>query len=127
MRGVLVVTLPDDLDDHGATVLAEDVAAVVAAGTAGGVIIDVGAAEILDSFLARVLADTAACARLMAADTVIAGIRPAVAITLVELGLNLPGLRTALTVEDALASLDPAGEARTGSARGVTRSSRTAS
>ncbi|WP_235619155.1 STAS domain-containing protein [Embleya scabrispora] len=116
---MLLVTLPDGLDDDRAAALAEDVAAAVAGGAAGGVIIDVGAAEILDSLSARVLADTAACVKLMAADTVIAGIRPAVAITMVDLGLNLPGLRTALTVEDAFASLGPAGEAPVGPVRAV--------
>ncbi|WP_427164552.1 STAS domain-containing protein [Streptomyces sp. C1-1] len=104
---ILLVTLQGDLHDGAAEQLQHDITHRIAAGPArvGGVVIDISGVEIVDSFLGRVLAEIAANARLLAARTVLAGMRPAVAITLVELGLTLPGLVTALNVEDALALL----------------------
>ncbi|MFJ2302323.1 STAS domain-containing protein [Streptomyces sp. NPDC087787] len=99
---VLLVTLQGDLYDGTAEQLQQDIGEAIAHHTATGVVIDVSGVEIVDSFLGRVLAEIAAKARLLAAQTVVAGMRPAVAITMVELGLTLPGLRTALTAEDAL-------------------------
>ncbi|MFF4273524.1 STAS domain-containing protein [Streptomyces sp. NPDC001536] len=99
---VLLVTLQGDLHDSMAQQLQQDLAVTIADSRVTGVVIDISGVEVVDSFLGRVLAEIAANASLLAARTVLAGMRPAVAITLVELGLTLPGLRTALTTEAAL-------------------------
>ena len=103
--GVLLVSIDEDLDDRSAEALRNDVSSEVSATGARGVLLDVSVLDTIDSFLGRVLAELASCSALMGAETVVAGIRPAVAITLVELGLALPGLRTALDVTDGLAML----------------------
>ncbi|KMS76400.1 anti-anti-sigma factor [Streptomyces viridochromogenes] len=102
LGGVLLVTLQGDLYDSTAEQLRQDIGETVSDSAVSGVVIDLSGVEIVDSFMGRVLSDVAAMTRLLAAQTVVAGMRPAVAITLVELGLTLPGLRTALTTEDAL-------------------------
>ncbi|MGX1123004.1 rsbT antagonist protein RsbS [Streptomyces ambofaciens] len=104
---VLLITLQGELHDGAAGQLQDEVARRVASSGApvGGVVIDISGVEIVDSFLGRVLAEIAAAASLLATRTVLAGMRPAVAITLVELGLTLPGLVTALDVEAALSLL----------------------
>ncbi|KFG01048.1 STAS domain-containing protein [Streptomyces europaeiscabiei] len=102
LGSVLLVSLQGDLHDGAAEQLQQDISATVARSGATGVIIDLSGVEMVDSFLGRVLGDIAAQTSLLAAGTVVAGMRPAVAITLVELGLTLPGLRTALSTEDAL-------------------------
>ncbi|MGW1274799.1 STAS domain-containing protein [Streptomyces sp. NPDC002491] len=102
---VLLITLQGDLHDGAAEQLQQDVAESIVRSRVTGVVIDISGVEIVDSFLGRVLAEIAASARLLAARTVVAGMRPAVAITLVELGLTLPGLRTALNTEAAMALL----------------------
>ncbi|MFJ4690690.1 STAS domain-containing protein [Streptomyces sp. NPDC088766] len=99
---VLLVTLQGDLYDGTAEQLRQDIVESIARSRVTGVVIDISGVEIVDSFLGRVLAEIAANARLLAAQTVVAGMRPAVALTLVELGLTLPGLRTALNTEVAL-------------------------
>ncbi|CQR65973.1 STAS domain-containing protein [Streptomyces leeuwenhoekii] len=99
---VLLVTLQGDLYDSTAQRLQQDLAETITHSGATGVIIDISGVEIVDSFLGRVLAEIAAQASLLAARTVVVGMRPAVAITLVELGLTLPGLRTALSTEVAM-------------------------
>lgn len=99
---VLLVTLQGELQDSAAQQLQQDIAERIADSGVTGVVIDISGVEIVDSFLGRVLAEIAASASLLAARTVVAGMRPAVAITLVELGLTLPGLRTALTTEAAM-------------------------
>ncbi|MFJ1807992.1 MULTISPECIES: STAS domain-containing protein [unclassified Streptomyces] len=99
---VLLITLQGDLHDGTAEQLQQDIAEQIVRSRVTGVVIDISGVEIVDSFLGRVLAEIAASARLLAAQTVVAGMRPAVAITLVELGLSLPGLRTALSTEAAL-------------------------
>ncbi|MET9505078.1 STAS domain-containing protein [Streptomyces sp. NPDC006622] len=99
---VLLVTLQGDLHDRTAEQLQHDIVEAIARSRVTGVVIDISGVEIVDSFLGRVLAEIAANARLLAAQTVVAGMRPAVALTLVELGLTLPGLRTALSTEAAL-------------------------
>ncbi|MFC8143871.1 STAS domain-containing protein [Streptomyces paradoxus] len=99
---VLLVTLQGELHDGMAEQLQEDITARISNTRVSGVVIDISGVEIVDSFLGRVLAEIAAGAKLLAARTVLAGMRPAVAITLVELGLTLPGLRTALDVERAM-------------------------
>ncbi|MFI0967992.1 STAS domain-containing protein [Streptomyces sp. NPDC021080] len=99
---ILLVTLQGDLHDEAAEELQRNIGEAVAASSAGGVVIDISGVEIVDSFLGRVFAEVAAHAKLLAAQTVVAGMRPAVAITLVELGLTLPGLRTALDTDEAM-------------------------
>lgn len=102
---VLLVTLQGELHDGMASQLQQDLAETIVASRVAGVVIDISGVEIVDSFLGRVLAETAAQTELLAARTVVAGMRPAVAITLVELGLTFPELRTALNTEAALAML----------------------
>ncbi|MFE0800626.1 STAS domain-containing protein [Streptomyces sp. NPDC058812] len=99
---ILLVTLQGELHDGAAEQLQHDITHRIAQQPVSGVVIDISGVEIVDSFLGRILAEIAAGARLLAARTVLTGMRPAVAITLVELGLTLPGLRTALDVESAL-------------------------
>ncbi|MFD3315399.1 STAS domain-containing protein [Streptomyces sp. NPDC058694] len=118
---VLLVTLQGDLHDSTAERLQQDISETIASSSTTGVVIDLSGVEMVDSFLGRVLAEIAAKAGLLAAQTVVAGMRPAVAITLVELGLTLPGLRTALTTEDALGLLG--GEAQPYRPRGTRRES----
>ncbi|MFI6441720.1 STAS domain-containing protein [Streptomyces sp. NPDC050759] len=110
---VLLVTLQGELHDGAAEQLQHDISWRIASSPTpvAGVVIDLSGVEIIDSFLGRVLAEIAASARLLAARTVLAGMRPAVAITLVELGLTLPGLSTALNVEKALSLLGRASSA----------------
>ncbi|MEU0059808.1 STAS domain-containing protein [Streptomyces sp. NPDC006334] len=105
---VLLVTLQGELHDATAEQLRHDIAAHVVGGTAVGVVIDISGVDIVDSYLGRVLAEIAAASRLLAARTVVAGMRPAVAITLAELGLTLPGLVTALDVDLAMSLLKSA-------------------
>jgi rsbT antagonist protein RsbS len=111
---VLLVSIQVDLEDQTAIQLQEDIAERVVATGAHGVIIDITALDIVDSFVGRMLSSIAAISRVLDADTVVVGMRPAVAITLVELGLSLNGVRTALNVERGLAIL-----AETGAGRGV--------
>jgi len=102
---VLLVSIQVDLEDRLAVQLQEDLAdRIVATGT-HGVLIDITALDIVDSFVGRMLATIAAISRVLDAETVVVGMRPAVAITLVELGLPLTGIRTALNVELGLAAL----------------------
>jgi rsbT antagonist protein RsbS len=102
---ILLVSIQVDLDDHTVLNLQDDLAAQVVRHSARGVIIDITAAEIVDSFVGRMLATIASISRLLDAETVVVGMRPAVAITLVELGLSLGGVRTALNLEQGLAIL----------------------
>ncbi|MFF5184695.1 STAS domain-containing protein [Streptomyces sp. NPDC000345] len=111
---VLLITLQGDLHDGMAARLQQDVAEAIVRHRVAGVVIDITGVEIVDSFLGRILAEIAAHAKLLAAQTVVAGMRPAVALTLVELGLTLPGLRTALSTEAALELLGRPDAARSG-------------
>ena len=99
MGRVLLVTIQVDMQDQTAMALQEDLAARVEATGATGVLIDISALQIVDSFIGRMLASISGIARVLDATTVVVGMQPAVAITLVELGLSLEGVRTALTVE----------------------------
>ncbi|CAL9647367.1 STAS domain-containing protein [Streptomyces sp. Tu 3180] len=122
---VLLVTLQGDLYDSTAQQLQQDLSEAIAHSSetvtrsrVTGVVIDISGVEMVDSFLGRVLAEIAAQSELLAARTVVAGMRPAVAITLVELGLTLPGLRTALTTEAAMELLaQPVAPSRFGGMR----------
>lgn len=103
---VLLVSIQVDLEDQMAVQLQEDVAERVVATGAHGVIIDITALDIVDSFVGRMLSSMAAISRVLDADTVLVGMRPAVAITLTELGLSLRGVRTALNAEKGLELLN---------------------
>ncbi|MCD0483693.1 STAS domain-containing protein [Streptacidiphilus sp. ASG 303] len=102
---VLLVSIQMDLEDQTVMDLQEDLAERIVATGARGVVIDITAVEIVDSFVGRMLATTASISRMLDAETVVVGMRPAVAITLVELGLSLGGVRTALDLEKGLAIL----------------------
>jgi rsbT antagonist protein RsbS len=95
----LLVTVQVDMHDRLAVALEEDLSARIVATGARGVLIDISGLEIVDSFMGRMLDKIAAVSRLLDAETVVVGMRPPVAITLVELGLSLTGVRTALNVE----------------------------
>ena len=99
MGQFLLVTIQVDMDDHLASTLQGDLTDRIAQTGARGVLIDISGVELVDSFIGRMLANVAAMARVLDAATVVVGMRPAVAITLVELGLTLPGIRTALDVD----------------------------
>jgi rsbT antagonist protein RsbS len=99
MGKCLLVTIQVDMQDQTALALQDDLAAKVDMTGAHGVLIDISALEIVDSFIGRMLASISGIARVLDATTVVVGMQPAVAITLVELGLSLPGVRTALNVE----------------------------
>ncbi|MCX3290720.1 STAS domain-containing protein [Streptomyces sp. NEAU-H22] len=114
---VLLVTLQGDLHDSTAQQLQQDLSETISRTGVRGVLIDISGVEIVDSFLGRVLAEIAAQSKLLAARTVVAGMRPAVAITLVELGLTLPGLSTALSTEAGMELLAQAPVTRPGSPR----------
>lgn len=98
----LLVTVQVDMQDRLALSLQEDLAERLSRSGASGVLLDISGLDIVDSFIGRVIANIAACSRLMDAETVVVGMRPAVAMTLVELGLTLPGVRTALNVDQGM-------------------------
>jgi rsbT antagonist protein RsbS len=112
MGHCLLVTIQVDMQDQTALALQDDLASKIEATGAKGVLIDISALEIVDSFIGRMLASISGIARVLDAVTVVVGMQPAVAITLVELGLSLPGVRTALNVERGMALLALAGEER---------------
>ena len=99
MGDFLLVTIQVDMHDRLAMTLQDDLMSRIVDTRAKGVLIDISALEIVDSFIGRMLADIAAMSRILDAETVVVGMRPAVAITLVELGLSLAGVRTALNIE----------------------------
>jgi len=99
MGSTLLVTIQVDMQDQMALALQDDLANKVSATGAKGVLIDISALEIVDSFVGRMLASISGISRILDATTVVVGMQPAVAITLVELGLSLEGVRTALNVE----------------------------
>jgi len=99
----LLVTIQVDMHDELALTLEEDLTNRIVATGAKGVLIDISGLEIVDSFIGRMLANIASVSRMLDAETVVVGMRPAVAITLVELGLSLPGVRTALNAERGMA------------------------
>jgi rsbT antagonist protein RsbS len=106
MGKCLLVTIQVDLQDQTALALQDDLSAKIEATGAHGVLIDISALEIVDSFIGRMLATIGSISRLFDAETVLVGMRPAVAITLTELGLSLRGVRTALNAEKGLALLN---------------------
>jgi rsbT antagonist protein RsbS len=105
MGKLLLVSIQVDMHDQLALALQDDLTDRIAATGAHGVLIDISTVEVVDSFIGRMIANIAAMARILDARTVLVGMQPAVAITLVELGLTLPGVRTALNVERGMALL----------------------
>ncbi len=108
MGRFLLVTIQVDMHDRLALALQDDLTTRIAATSARGVLIDISSLDVVDSFIGRVLANIASMSRVLDAQTVVVGMQPAVAITLVELGLELPGVRTALNVERGMAILQAA-------------------
>ncbi len=106
MGNYLLVTIQVDMHDRLAMQLQEDLTTRIAKDQARGVLIDISALDIVDSFIGRMLADIAGMSRVLDAQTVVVGMQPAVAITLVELGLSLRGVRTALDVERGMKLLE---------------------
>lgn len=102
MGNYLLVTIQVDMHDKLALTLQDDLTNRIAEVNAKGVLIDISSLEIVDSFIGRTLANIASMARVLDAETVVVGMQPAVAITLVELGMSLPGIRTALNVESGM-------------------------
>ncbi|HVO62881.1 MAG TPA: STAS domain-containing protein, partial [Terriglobales bacterium] len=94
-----LVTIQVDMHDRLALALQDDLTARISETGARGVLIDISSLDIVDSFIGRMLGNIAAMSRVLDAQTVVVGMRPAVAITLVELGMSLPGVRTALNVD----------------------------
>jgi rsbT antagonist protein RsbS len=105
MGEFLLVSIQVDMHDQLALSLQDDLTERITSTGAHGVLIDISAVEVVDSFIGRMIANIAAMARILDARTVLVGMQPAVAITLVELGLTLPGVRTALNVERGMALL----------------------
>jgi rsbT antagonist protein RsbS len=105
MGRFLLVTIQVDMHDRLALALQDDLMEQIRAKHAQGVLLDISALDVVDSFIGRMIGNIAAMARVLDADTVVTGMRPAVAITLVELGLSLPGVRTALDIERGMALL----------------------
>jgi len=99
MAEFLLVSIQVDMHDKLALTLQDDLTNQIVKSRARGVLIDISSLEIVDSFIGRMLANIAAMSRVLDAATVVVGMRPAVAITLVELGMSLTGVRTALNVE----------------------------
>jgi rsbT antagonist protein RsbS len=105
MGNFLLVTIQVDMHDQLASALQDDLTNRISKSNAKGVLIDISSLDIVDSFIGRMLANTSAMARVLDAQTVVVGMQPAVAITLVELGLNLSGIHTALDVEKGMEML----------------------
>jgi rsbT antagonist protein RsbS len=111
MGKVLLVTIQVDMHDQLAVTLQDDLTSRIVETGAGGVLIDISSLEVVDSFIGRILGNIATMSRVLDAQTVVVGMQPAVAITLVELGMSLPGIRTALNVEKGMALLKSSLEA----------------
>jgi len=117
MGEFLLVTIQVDMHDRLALTLQDDLTEMIVKNRAHGVLIDISALEVVDSFIGRMLGNIASMSRVLDAATVVVGMQPAVAITLVELGLSLPGVRTALNVEKGMELLRGSLTATNGHAR----------
>jgi rsbT antagonist protein RsbS len=102
MGSFLLVTIQVDMHDQLALQLQDDLTSRIVSAKARGVLIDISSLEIVDSFIGRMISNIAGMARILDAETVVVGMQPAVAITLVELGLSLEGVRTALNVDKGM-------------------------
>src|SRR5580704_5821972 len=105
MGNVLMVSIQVDMHDRLAMSLQDDLTERIVKDRAKGVLIDISALDLVDSFIGRMLGNIAGMARILDAETVVVGMQPSVAITLVELGLSLPGIRTALNIERGMGML----------------------
>jgi len=105
MGDFLLVTIQVDMHDQLALKLQDDLSGAIQKNASKGVLIDISSLEMADSFIGRMVADISGIGKILGADTVLVGMQPAVAITLVELGLSLPGVATALNVERGMAFL----------------------
>lgn len=105
MNQFLLVTIQIDMHDSVAMALQEELTDRIVRDRAHGVLLDISTVEVVDSFIGRMISNIAAMSRVLDAETVVVGMRPAVAITLVELGMALPGVRTALNVDAGMALL----------------------
>lgn len=105
MGRFLLVSIQVDMDDRTAMNLQDDLTTQIVRHRAKGVLIDISGLDVVDSFIGRMLANTAAMARVLDAETVVVGMQPSVAITLVELGLSLTGVRSALDIERGMSLL----------------------
>lgn len=108
MNDTLLVTIQVDMHDRLALQLQDDLTEKISSTGAKGVLIDISSLEMVDSFIGRVLGNISAMARVLDAKTVVVGMQPAVAITLVELGLSLPGVLTALNVAKGISLISRA-------------------
>ena len=118
MGQFLLVTIQVDMHDQLAITLQDDLTNRIANERSRGVLLDISALDVVDSFIGRMIANISSMARVLDAQTVVVGMQPAVAITLVELGLTLPGVRTALNVDKGMMLLESeAGRAPTGMER----------
>jgi rsbT antagonist protein RsbS len=121
MGEFLLVTIQVDMHDRLAMTLQEDLTTRISETGAHGVLIDISSLEIVDSFIGRMLGNIAAMSRVLDAQTVVVGMQPAVAITLVELGMSLPGVRTALNVDAGMTLLKQALNGHKGNKKYVSR------
>ena len=112
MGQFLIVTIQGDMHDQIVLALQEDLSARILKTSAKGVLIDISALEMVDSFIGRMIGQIGSIATILDARTVVVGMSPAVAITLVELGMSLPGVRTCLNVERGMEVLQSMFEAR---------------
>ena len=112
MGAYLLVSIQVDMHDQLAMQLQDDLTDRIVKARASGVLIDISSLEVVDSFIGRMISNIAAMARILDAETVVVGMQPAVAITLVELGLSLEGVRTALNVDRGMALLQERAGAR---------------
>ena len=117
MGPYLLVTIQVDMHDRVAMTLQDELTARIVSDRAQGVLLDISSVDVVDSFIGRMIGNIASMSRVLDAETVVVGMQPAVAITLVELGLSLKGVQTALTVEKGVRYLEQAagrpGKART--------------
>src|SRR5437764_604917 len=108
MRDLLLVSIQVDMHDRLAMTLQDDLTQTISKTGARGVLIDISALDMVDSFIGRMLANISAMSRVLDATTVVVGMRPSVAITLVELGMNLRGIHTAVNVDQGMRFLEKA-------------------
>jgi rsbT antagonist protein RsbS len=109
----LLVTIQVDMHDRVAMTLQDELTDQIVKQRSRGVLLDISSVDVVDSFIGRMIGNIASMARVLDAETVVVGMRPAVAITLVELGMALPGVRTALNVDAGMALLRSNGKAAT--------------